>query len=401
MKSENTVISTVEPPSPVIDDPWNRKVATGCPGVSNTQRKNRERLYSILADLDEPFFELDLKGNFTFCNDAMAAILGYTHDAPGPANFSQYMDALWAQKAFKTFNRVYTSGRSAKGTDWEVIHKEGGRRYIDVSISLMRNEKGASVGFRGTARDMTEQKIMEGQLVQAQKLESIGQLAAGIAHEINTPLQYVSDNTHFLKSAFDDIAEVLGKYRILLAAVRAGEPTEKIVKAVDAVADHMDLKYLVEEIPLAIVQSLEGLEHVSGIVRSMKHFSHLGSEEKTFADINQAIQSTVTVARNEWKYIADVVRDFDPRLPPVPCFAGEFNQVILNILVNAVHAIGDVVGDGSRGKGKIRFQTRREGEWGWKFASAIRDPGSRRISGPESLTRFLPPRRSARVPARD
>jgi signal transduction histidine kinase len=119
---------------------------------------------------------------------------------------------------------------------------------------------------------------------------------------------------------------------------------------------------LKEEIPRALNQSLEGVDRVAKIVRAMKEFSH-PAREKTATDLNRAIQSTITVASNEWKYVAEVDMDLDTNLPAVHCSPAEFNQVVLNMVVNAAHAIADVVGDGSKGKGKIRVKTRPDGDW--------------------------------------
>ncbi|MEJ2078686.1 MAG: ATP-binding protein [Acidobacteriota bacterium] len=124
-----------------------------------------------------------------------------------------------------------------------------------------------------------------------------------------------------------------------------------------------DTDYLASEIPQAIEHTLEGVERVAKIVRAMKNFSHPGSEEKTPIDLNKAIENTLTVSRNEWKYHADLVADLDPALPPVPCLPGELNQVILNLVVNAAHAIADVVGDASGCKGTLAVSTRLDGAW--------------------------------------
>jgi signal transduction histidine kinase len=132
-----------------------------------------------------------------------------------------------------------------------------------------------------------------------------------------------------------------------------------LLSCFDDLVKECDLPYLEKELPNAIDQSLEGLRRIGRIVKAMKEFSHPGSNEKLPADINRAIETTITVARNEWKYVAEVVTDLDPSLPPVPCLQGEFNQVILNLLVNAAHAISAVVGDGAKNKGKITVTTRR------------------------------------------
>ena len=194
-------------------------------------------------------------------------------------------------------------------------------------------------------RDITERRLLESQLAQAQKLESIGQLAAGIAHEINTPIQYIGDNGRFLEEAFRDLLGMISESPETAACARNPE-----------------LDYLRAEIPKALQQLLEGVEHVARIVHAMKEFSHPGTVEKTLVDINAAIESTVLVARNEWKYVADLTVDLDSDLPRVSCFPGEFNQVMLNLIVNSAQAIAEVTKESGR-KGAIRITTRKNGDW--------------------------------------
>lgn len=203
---------------------------------------------------------------------------------------------------------------------------------------------------------------IEARLAQAQKLESIGELAAGIAHEINTPIQYVGDNARFVRSAFDDLGTVLDHCVALLANPESGKPNGDALQALSDAVDEADVEYLVEEVPSAIDQTLEGVERVSNIVRAMKEFAHPGASEMTPVDLARAIDNTLMVAKNEWKYVAEVETDFDLSLPMVSCLPGELNQVLLNMIVNAAHAIGSANGE-SGNKGTIAVSTRRNGDF--------------------------------------
>ncbi len=250
------------------------------------------------------------------------------------------------------------------GLVFQVIRKDGVKRHVGASVCLNKDINNRKTGFRGIARDISERKTQENQLKQAQKLESIGQLAAGIAHEINTPIQYIGDNIQFLKDSFKDMESVLNGYMSLLKAVKTGSVTDSVIPEMEKLIKDADTEYIMEEIPRAIDQSLEGLKNVSNIVTAMKQFCHPGIEEKTGADINKLIENVITVARNEWKYVADVVTEFDPKLPPVLCMPVEINQVILNLIVNAAHAIKEVIDRGEKkDKGTIRVRTSHDDTW--------------------------------------
>jgi signal transduction histidine kinase len=212
-------------------------------------------------------------------------------------------------------------------------------------------------------QDETEKHALDGQLRSAQKMEAIGNLAAGVAHEINTPIQYVGDNTGFIKDSWSQVAEVLSAAKQLRNEAACGLVSAAAIESFDACSKKADVEYLIQEVPRAIDQTLDGVQRVAKIVSAMKEFSHPGSQEKRAVDLNRAIETTVTISRNEWKYVADVQTDLDPNLPLVPCLAGEINQVLLNLLVNAAHAIADVVQSIENGRGTITISTRQDGDW--------------------------------------
>ncbi len=194
--------------------------------------------------------------------------------------------------------------------------------------------------------------------LQSQKLESIGQLAAGIAHEINTPIQYIGDNTRFLGEALEDLTALWTKLDELNRAQTEGAVSPDLIREIIAVEEEADLEFFRESAPESIAQALEGIERVATIVRALKNFAHPGSTAPLPTDINAAIDNTVTVCRNEWKYVAELVLDLDDTLPAVTCVAGQINQVLLNMTVNAAHAIAAIPKAPSDSLGKITITTR-------------------------------------------
>jgi two-component system, NtrC family, sensor kinase len=211
------------------------------------------------------------------------------------------------------------------------------------------------------AKALDELRLTQAKLLQAQKLEAIGQLAAGIAHEVNTPAQYVNDNVTFLQRAFDKLLRLLDAHASLAEGVRAGDATPQAVNAIDTLRAGIKLDYLTRQVPRAIEQSLEGLGQICSIVKAMKEFSHPSGAEKQPFDIHDIIESTSIVAKNEWKYVAELQLDFDWSLPPVLLLRNEFSQVMLNLIVNAAHAIAGSLPAGSTKKGKIVVSTRAVG----------------------------------------
>lgn len=229
------------------------------------------------------------------------------------------------------------------------------------------------------------------ELAQSHKLESVGQLAAGIAHEINTPTQYVSDNIRFLKDAFQDIDGVLEQCLNLLETARRGKIGVEQIACVDEAIQQADIEYLRGEIPLAVDQSLSGVEQVSKIVRAMKDFSHPGCQTKSLIHLKDAIETTISVSRNEWKYVAQVETQFDESLDEISCLPGELNQVLLNLIVNAAHAIADTLSGDSNERGTITIGTRRRGELAEIFiqdtGTGIPESARRRIFDPFFTTK--------------
>ena len=265
------------------------------------------------------------------------------------------------QGMYEAVNECYKL--MAKGLKAETVMEyqrpDGSRHWLwMVGKSLSPDDAGGNSVW--TIEDITKTREMETLLRGSQLLESIGRLAAGVAHEINTPVQYVSDNVRFVREAFEDLEQVFQSHKLLKDRVLAGKHAVEEAKSAEEAERKADLNFILGNTAAALAQASQGLDRIAGIVRSMKEFSHPDQKEMAPTDLNRSIQATLIVSRNEYKYVAEVETDLCD-LPPVVCHAGEINEVLLNILVNAAHAIGDRV-KGTDTKGTIRIHSFLEGD---------------------------------------
>jgi PAS domain S-box-containing protein len=300
----------------------------------------------------------DPRGTISYVNRKFTEVTGYAAAEVVGKNPRVLNSGRCAPEMYKDLWSAITQGREWHG-EFCNRRKNGDIFWEAATITPITNPKGAITHFLAIKEDITERRVLESQLRQAQKLEGIGQLAAGIAHEINTPTQFVTDNLTFLRDSWKSAHDLLEQYR---GAIRDanGELSPGVASALEQAERNCDLDFIASEVPRAIDQGLDGARRVAKIVRAMKEFSHPDSADKTATDINQAIESTITVARNEWKYVAEISTQFGDDLPPVVCYAGEINQVILNLVVNAAHSIKEKIKDGEKGSITVRTQTHGE-----------------------------------------
>jgi PAS domain S-box-containing protein len=320
-------------------------------------KANVERYRLLVESTHAVPWEIDgWTGTFSYISPQAMKLFGYENLAlVGRLSMADLVHPDDRERVSEQLKALPRSSSAGLDLDYRVVTAYN--RVIDVRSAVSSHiYRDGRIVLCGITLDVTRQKKLELELRQAQKLESVGRLAAGVAHEINTPVQFVSDSVHFVRDAMGDLAGLIQTYQQLQEAVAAGQATAAQAEQMRRAADTADLDYLLDNVPKALDRSLDGLNRVATIVRSMKEFAHPDQKEMAAINLNQAIQSTLTIARNEYKYVAEVETDLG-EIPLVTCHGGDVNQVILNIIVNAAHAIEGVVKD-SGAMGRIAIQTR-------------------------------------------
>lgn len=322
--------------------------------LADRARQQAAQIRAIVDHVGEGIITYDDSGAILSFNVAAENIFGCSAEQARTRRIDEFVPSINLQNkpATETPTR---DGRPALPFEQTGVKLDGSEFPIEVTISQFSHE-GQQV-WTALIRDRTARRQLEQQLSHVQKMESVGQLAAGIAHEINTPMQFVGDNTRFLNDAFADIENLFATCQQLIESTEQPAQQEQLIQRIEQVAGRMDLAYLRREIPAATKQSLDGIERITSIVQALKEFSHPGDSNKVALDLNQAIRNSIEVSRNQWKFIANVETDLDPKLPTAMSYPGEFNQVILNLLINAAQAIEEKHA-GETGEIKIssRFQ---------------------------------------------
>ena len=353
-------------------------------------RAENETLRAQLAlrdhalDATSTFFAITSQENATpvivYCNKVVAEQHGYPREEliGKPITFLPQ----WMGRNPGSFGEVQAALRAGQTFQYEdeVTRRDGSTFWLGVSIRPLYDAAGrmthaVAVGADITAKrietrkkqelqdklvaEMQERERMVIELQLAQKLESVGRLAAGIAHEINTPIQYVGDSVHFLRSAFDDMDKLFERSNEAMALLPDTDERTAYQLEIAEAAKKYDLDYLRVEVPKAFTRTFDGVERVTNIVKAMKEFAHPDASEQSPADLLHALQTTLLVASNEYKYVAKVQTEFED-LPFVVCHVGELNQVFLNLIVNAAHAIKDSGKDVDTGQ--ITIRAAQEGE---------------------------------------
>lgn len=336
----------------LISNPASEQVSVIAAAVDLTERRRAElQLRLLAASLEATSYAVviaDATGVILWVNPAFSALTGYGRDEAIGQNPRVLKSGTHPPEFYR---QMWQRLRAGKVWEGELVNrrKDGSLYSEHMTITPLRPEGQAITHFIAVKYDISERKALEAKLIQAQKLESIGQLAAGVAHEINTPIQFIGDNLQFLSDAFSSLLP-------RLATPPPGSDPQAARAALEDIAFYRD------EVPRAVRDSLEGVEHVAKIVRSLKAFAHPGADEKSSVEINKVIDNALTISRNEWKYAAELSLNLAPDLPSVPGHPTELGQVFLNIIVNAAQAITSKLGERPLAKGRIAVSSRLKGE---------------------------------------
>jgi two-component system NtrC family sensor kinase len=348
--------------------------------------KSEEKYRHILENMEEGYFEIDMVGNFTFVNNAECKNLGYSREELIGMNYRQYQDEATARKTYQVFKSMYKTRESSKIINSEIIRKDGTKVIHETSISLIRDEKGKQIGFRGVSRDITEReqteealrknrealikknqeneeskrnvqlalerlgaayeklKTTQSKIFQQEKLASIGQLAAGVAHEINNPMAFIASNLGTLDKYIRRLEDFIQAQSEAIKSIKATDAIEKLEKK----RKELKLDYTIDDIDILLKESRDGSERVQKIVHGLARFSRVDDAEYKDTNINDCIESSINVVWDELKHKVILYKDYG-NLSPTKCYPQKLNQVFINLLINAIHAIEK--------KGEIKIKT--------------------------------------------
>jgi two-component system, NtrC family, sensor kinase len=366
------------------------------PGASNV------RLQYLIDNTPVIIYSSVPTGDFkmTFVSGNAQRMLGYkSEDMVADPNFwFNHIHPDDIPNIFSSLAGVFVDGQRT----YEYRFRASGGRYVWMhdTLRLIRDANGNPLEVIGSLTDITDRKRMEetlkekseeqqqlirklqeahDQLLQSEKMASIGQLAAGIAHEINNPIGFVNSNMGTMRTYVDTLFDVVDRYELAIASVPVDPELKQRVKQLHKQAD---LDFLKEDTTALVKESIDGLKRVKDIVQALKDFSHVGESDWQIADLHHGLDSTLNIVNNEIKYKAKVIKEYDPALPQIKCLASQLNQVFMNLLINAAHAIKESGAE----LGGIRIRTGHEADWVWV---EVTDTGCG--IPPENLNRIFEP----------
>lgn len=333
--------------------------------------RERDQFAQIFLSSPAGMIRVELDGRVSDCNLAFEEIMGSPKAALLERTFWHLSHADEQQSSRALLEALIAGKTTSTRCQRRFLNHTQKTVALNLGLGMVRDHAGLPLFAIVVVEDVTEKSRLEIELRHAQKLESVGRLSTGIAHEINTPIQFVGDNVTFLSTAFTDVLYLCDLFQSHCDKAAAARLSDAELQFLRDEQQRVDLDYIRENASSAFTSTLDGVGRVARIVQSMKTFAHPDRESSSGVDLNAAIRSTVTVATSELKYVADVVLELGD-VPVVFCYLGDLNQVFLNLLVNAAHAIGDAI-RGSDDRGTIRVRTYQDGT---DVVVAISDTGT-------------------------
>ena len=297
---------------------------------------------------------IDNDGRVTHWNEAAEQMFGFRkseilgedlHALVAPREYHGQLG-----EAFPKFQKDGQGAAVGKTVELSALRKGGEQFAVELSLSATTID--GMWHAVGIIRNITERKKLEHRLLKAQKLETLGQLAAGIAHEVNTPTQFIGDNATYLSEVLKKLSDMFARFTELTAELKRDPRYDDMLSSIEKAIEHYDVQFSLEDSPRAIENIRDGVHRITRIIRAMKEFSHPGTQKKRHADLNHLLENTITMCFNEYKYVSELTMNLDSELPMVLCYPVALSQVFLNLIVNAAHAISEAVGDSGR-KGLI------------------------------------------------
>lgn len=314
--------------------------------------KEVQRSQAVFQTAAEGIVIFNESGRIESLNRAGLRIFGFEDDDILGKSICDLIPSACQQSSINTAFMASHPQTDRKKNEALGIRKDGTTVPLEFVTSQFSHQ--GVVMYSGIIRDLTHRRLLEQRLAHAEKMESVGQLAAGVAHELNTPIQFVNDNTSFLKSSFEDMDEILNLVQAMVAQCREEGVLAEASNRIEKNIQRVDLDFIRTEVPLAVDQTLEGTKTLARIVQAMKVFSHPGSTTFESTDLNQALDSVLTISASQWRYCAQLVTDYCPDLPHVYCLPGELNQVFLNLITNAAYAMSESNQDKTQNRLTVR-----------------------------------------------
>ena len=323
-------------------------------------RQSEERYRTLVDLMHQGLVIFSPEGRIDFANDTLCEMLGATmaevvgHDMAG---FVRAEDR-------ERFATALRARQESEAEPYEIAlrrHDDGRLTHVMASPTPLIGQDGEYQGSLEVFTDISRLRELELRLVTAKRLEAIGQLAGGVAHEINTPLQYVTGNLEFALSNLPRLVSLIDKYEQALFLASGGKELETARADIEAYRKEHDLEMVLAELPLALSESHAGAERVAAFVRSIKRFAQPETEGRRVIDVNEAVGATMDVARSATQESVALEMDLDEDLPPLPCVPGDFNQVLLCLILNAAQAVEESPGRGC-GQGRVRVSARVVGK---------------------------------------